>query len=246
MKPRNQIKPTTEMDNRLDYINRYMLSCMVRGQRPDMERVRREWAQAFAAGIISGSVGDHYEFKMGQEKIHDAEFGILLEALTRRSQCKTGCPEKITLKFPENNLTDDSLSALASALTHQRFPKQVIIDISGSKALTDAGAKELLAALQAEGCNKSVKILLPKNPRMIDSGLLERINEQLEVNYKSYQPEPEKPVVKKKSPRKPVKAKPAAEGKTAKKGLFAPKKKKDSAKKQTDKEGYTRLRRTSK
>lgn len=181
-------KPDTEMARRMLSTLQYLKYCEKYSIEVDWERVKLESVQAYAVGIVTGTCGADEVFELPYMSLNDDQFYVLIAALTTKSQCETGCPKRITFKFPDNHLTDKSLEAIAKAVKDDKFPEGVTIDLSGSNRFTDAGAKILLEALADERCNHSVEIKLPIGRCHIHPDLVQSINNQLQENRTQRRP----------------------------------------------------------
>lgn len=226
----------SEMQTRFDYEMRYIDHCNKNGTKVDWDRVKTGFINAFGAGIIHGDCGNDCVFELKDMKIDDKHFQILLDALTTKNNGSKSKPENITLKFPVNNLTNDSLQALAHALLNKNFPQNVTIDLSQSTGFNDAGVKKLIESLSDKKCNLSVNIKLPENPRMVQAELMHEFNVKMKANQKHYRPASPKPKRKaakstlfkskadeKKLVKKEKITKTPKTAKTAGKSLFTPK-----------------------
>lgn len=183
----------SEMQTRIEYEMRYIDRCNENDTKVDWDRVKTGFVSAFGAGIINGDCGNNCVFELDGMKIDDKHFRILLDALTTKTNGNKSKPENITLKFPVNNLTNDSLEALAHSLLNTNFPQHVTIDLSQSTGFSDAGIKKLIGSLSHDKCNLSVNIILPKNPRMVQTELMHEFNVKMMANQKQYHPASPKP-----------------------------------------------------
>lgn len=179
----------SEMQNRIEYEMRYIDRCQKYDIEIDWDRVKSGFINAFAAGIVAGDCGDNPIFELGIDtlKLDDKNFRILLDAMTTKASNRKEEPENITLKFPDNRLTNTSLEALAHALTNANFPQHVTIDLSRSAGFSNSGVEKLLETLSDEKCNLSVNIMMPKNPRMVKPQLLNELTAKLSENQHRYQ-----------------------------------------------------------
>lgn len=251
-------KPRNEMEIRIQYELDYVDVCLTNHRSPDYERVMTGIINAYASGIVTGTCAPGHEFDLNipAAKLNDNQFRVLVEALRTKGFNRKVAPANMTIKVTANTLTDESLFMLGKNLNHKRFPEYITFDLSAATHFTDAGAKALLDALQRETCNLSVGIIMPKNPRNIDTALLEQINAQLQDNITSYKPAKKsaekpakkkllakkdtdtKPLIKKKDKEKKVEKKAAT--KPAKQGLFAGKKAKKVATDEPSKKAKTK------
>lgn len=247
-------KPKTEMDRRMQYEFDYLKYCSGRNMSPDYERVMTGIINAYASGIITGTCPPGYDFDLNlpDMKLNDNQFRMLVEALLQKGLNRDVNPANMTIKVAANTLTDESLFILGKNLNHKRFPEFITFDLSAATHFTNAGAKALLDALRRDTCNLSVGIIMPNNPRNIDTQLLEQINAQLQeniTNYKSVEKVAQKPAKKKlavkkhldtkplikKKPVKEKKVEKKAAAKPAKQRLFSGSKEKKATNKETSK-----------
>lgn len=239
-------EPKNEMEARIQYEFDYLTFCETHHKKPDLERIKTGIANAYAAGIITGTCKPGFVFDFNKMQISDTQFKIIIEALITRSMNRKIKPEKFLFNLSTHNLTDESLVLLGKALNHKRFPAHISIDLSSAINITNAGANVLLEALRRDTCNLSVVIKMPHNPKFIEPGLLRELNSQLNDNLANYKPAktiPSKSKTTNRAVTKQSKAeKPATEEKKARKGLFTAKKKSTTTKKEANsKRSYTKV-----
>jgi hypothetical protein len=240
-------EPKNEMEARIQYEFDYLTFCETHHKKPDLERIKTGIANAYAAGIVSGTCKPGFVFDFNEMQISDTQFKIMIEALITRSMNRKIKPEKFSFNLSTHNLTDESLVLLGKALNHKRFPAHISIDLSSANNITNAGANVLLKALRRDTCNLSVVIKMPHNPKFIEPGLLRELNSQLNENLTNYKPTKKISSNKKVEPAKAQKEKnvkkKATTVKSTKKGLFASSKKQHStAKKDTKrKSSYSKV-----
>lgn len=194
-----QLKSEQDPGNRKKYEELCKLekSRVIQRYKPLM---KAEYARAIAESILSGCCGNDCVFNppFPELKLDDTQFKIMLDALWTKPICREDQRARgVIFNFPENILSDASLSHLSKVIKDRNFSHAVVIDLSDSKTFTNAGAHELLTALNTLAAlnldeldylpgGMGITIKLPDNPNMVDKELLRQINERQKENRERY------------------------------------------------------------